>query len=138
MSVQACRVRGFGYNFDYEEPLFSFIKDEDKEEMFNNEYDFIDVLGLRFSYYDMHATPSDKNKLKLMVVSDGMSGDYKAVMFVTQVIDMYDTSGCADQGWVRDFRDDEWMRSCAKRHIETLLQRKFDKEPVELNLEYYS
>jgi hypothetical protein len=138
MSVQACRIRGFGYKFDYEYPLFSFIKGEDEEEILDNEYDFIDVLGLNFSYYDMHNTPSDKNKRKLMIITDGMNGNYKAVMFVTQVIDMYDTHGFYEQGWVRDFRNDDWLRKCAKRDIETLLQRKFDEEPIELDLEYYS
>lgn len=138
MSVQACRIRGVGYKFDYEHPLFSFIKGEDKEEILDNEYDFIDVLGLNFSYYDMCGTPSDKNKLKLMIVTDGMNGNYKAVMFITQVIDMYDTNGFYEQGWVREFRNDDRLRKCAKRYIETLLQRKFDEEPIELDLEYYS
>ena len=53
MSVQACRIRGVGYKFDYEYPLFSFIKGKDEEEILDNEYDFIDVLGLNFSYYDI-------------------------------------------------------------------------------------
>lgn len=138
MSVQACRIRGFGYKFDYEEHLFSFIKGEDEEEIFDNEYNFIDVLGLDFSYYDIHDTPSDKNKPKLMVVTDGMNGNYKAVMYITQVIDMYDTHGYYDQGWIRDFEDSEWLRKHAKEHIETFLQRKLDREPIELDFEYYS
>ena len=73
-----------------------------------------------------------------MIITDGMNGNYKAVMFVTQVIDMYDTHRFYEQGWVRDFRNDDWLRKCAKRDIETLLQRKFDEEPIELDLEYYS
>lgn len=138
MSVQACRIRGFGYKFNYDEPLFSFIKGEDEEEMFDNEYDFICVLGVNFSYYDMYDTPSDKKKPKLMVVTDGMNGDFKAVMFVTQVIDMFDTHGFYEQGWIRDFKDDEWLRERAKENIETFLQRKLDREPVELDFEHYS
>lgn len=138
MSVQACRIRGFGYKFDYEEHLFSFIKGEDEEEIFDNEYNFINVLGLNFSYYDMCDTPSDKNKPKLMVVTDGMNGNYKAVMFITQVIDMYDTHGFYEQGWIRYFEDSEWLRKRAKENIETFLQRKLDREPVELDFEHYS
>ena len=138
MSVQACRIRGFGYKFDYKEPLFSFIKGEDEEEIFDNEYNFTEVLGVNFGYYDMHDTPSDREKAKLMVVTDGMNGYFKAVLYITQVIDMYDTSGCYDQGWIRDFRNDDYIRKCAKEHIETFLQRKLDREPVELDFEYYS
>ena len=45
MSVQACRIRGFGYKFDYEYPLFSFIKGEDAESTFNN----INVFEAKFN-----------------------------------------------------------------------------------------
>lgn len=138
MSVQACRIRGFGYMFDFKEPLFSFIKGADDDWIFENEQSFIDVLGLEFSYYRMYDTSSNTKKAKLMVVTDGMNGEFKAVLYVTQVIDLYDTSGCHEQGWIRDFRNDDYIREYAKQNIETFLQRKLDREPRELDFEYYS
>lgn len=130
MSVQACRIFGYGYKFPAKEKLFSFL-DEDSE------YDFCDITGLNFSYYNMYDTPSDEKKCKLMVIVDGMGGEYKCVMFVTQVIDMYDSHGFYEQGWVRKFKDDEYVRMYAKKEIETLLQRELG-EPQEIELEHYS
>ena len=47
MSTQVSRIKGFGYKFSYDENLFSFIDNKDEE------YAFIDVIGLDYSYYDI-------------------------------------------------------------------------------------
>ena len=45
MSTQVCKIKGYGYKFNYNETLFSFLDKDD-------EYDFLEVIGKDFSYYD--------------------------------------------------------------------------------------
>lgn len=129
MSTQVCRIKGFGYKFDGNEKLFDFLKDEDDEE-----YNFLDVIGLEASYYDFKKQ-SDSNEPNLKVITDGMCGEYKYVMFVDEVSYIENTHG--DSFWVRKFRSDKWIKDYAKSKIETLLGRKLG-EPKEWDFQHYS
>lgn len=129
MSTQACRIKGFGYKLDYDEDVFSHIKNEDDEE-----YNFIDVIGLDGGYYDMRDLKSDTRTSPLRIFTDGMCGDYKYVIYVTEASYIENTHG--DERWVNKYRDDEFVREYAKQHIETLTGKSLD-EPIEVDFEHY-
>jgi hypothetical protein len=130
MSTQVSLVKGIGYKFEYDEDIFSFIKNIDDEE-----YDFIDVLNMSGCYYDMKKLKSDNRISPLRVYTDGMSGEYKYVLFVTEVSYLENSHG--DDRWRNKYRNDEYVKQYAKQHIETFLQRTMNDEPKELEFEHW-
>lgn len=128
MSIQACLIRGYGYRFDYSESLFSHIQDDDKE------YDFIEVIGLDEGYYSLRDNKNSKDAL-LGIVKDGMCGEYKYVLFITEASYIENTHG--DNFWRNEFRNDDYIRNYCKKNIETLLGRELG-EPTEHVFEHYS
>ncbi len=116
MSIQALSVKGVGYKIKPDEQVFSHISDSDIE------YDFIDILGLDGGYYDMKNLESDKNKSPLRVFIDGMNGDYKYILYVTEVHYIENTHG--DNFWKNKYRDDDFLRKYAQRHIELVTGKK--------------
>ena len=122
MSVQECRVKGYGYKLDSNEQLFSFITNKDAE------YDFADAVGMLGNYYNLRDTKSDSRLRLLRIFFTEENSTY--VLFVTESSYVQNTHG--DNYWVNKYRDDDFMRSNAKRQIETLLQRKLN-EPGEID-----
>lgn len=132
MSTQICKIKGYGYKFNYNEQLFNFI-DKDIEP------DFLEVIGKNFSYYDFRDWQSpDKKNLEplLAVITDGMCGEYKYVLFIEEVHYINNTHW--DDFWEINPRFDDWVIDCAKKKIETFLQRKLDIEPQMFSFKHYS
>lgn len=126
MSIQVSRVKGFGYKFDYKENLFSHIDNSD------DEYEFLEVIGLNYSYYEIK---EDKRKsLNLKVVTDRMSGEYVYVLYLEEVSYIENSHG--DEYWCNKYRYDDWVKKYAKEHIETFLGRKLG-EPQEFDFKHY-
>ena len=132
MSTQICKIKGFGYKFDYDEPLFSFIPDKDKE------YDFLDIVNKNFGYYSFrnyrHNDSPDKRLLS--VVIDGMGGEYKYVLYIEKV--EYVDNTHFDDYWELECRCDDWVKERAKNWIETFLQRKLDTEPQMFEFKHWN
>jgi len=128
MSVQACLIKGFGYKFNFDDLLFSHLDDEDKEE------EFIDVIGMYVSYYRLRDKESSQESF-LGIITDGMNGEYKYVMFITEASYIMNTHG--DHYWRHTYRMDEYIKNYAKQKIETLLGRTLG-EPEEHTFEHYS
>ena len=126
MSIQVSRVKGIGYKFNYEEPLFSFIKDKDKE------YDFIDIIGLNYSYYSVKKDNRDDSNLK--IITDGMDGEYKYVLFLEEA--SYIDNSHGDSYWCKKYKYDNHTKKYAKEHIETLLQRELG-DLMEFDFQHY-
>lgn len=126
MSIQVSRVKGIGYKFNYEEPLFSFIKDNDKE------YDFIDIIGLNYSYYSAKKDNRDDSNLK--IITDGMNGEYKYVLFLEEA--SYIDNSHGDSYWCKKYKYDNHTKKYAKENIETLLQRELGN-PIEFDFQHY-
>ena len=123
MSVQICEIRGYGYKFEFSDNLFSFINDD-------KESDFLDVINKNFSYYDFRDWQSqDKKNLEplLAVITDGMCGEYKYVLYIEQV--KYIENTHSDNFWKINPLFNEHIKEYAKQNIETFLQRKMNKEP---------
>ena len=129
MSIQACEIRGIGYKFDYNEDLFSFISDVEDEQ------EFIDVIDVAGGYYSMKDLKSNNKISPLRIFIDGMNGEYKYVLIVTEATYIENTHG--DNRWKNKYRDDEFIRKNAKKRIETLLQRKFEENPNDVVFEHY-
>lgn len=129
MSTQVCLISGYGYKFDYNTPLFSFINDIDQE------YDFLDVTGLTSGYYDLQDSISDRKKSKLAVIVDGMCGGYKYVMYITSA--SYVSNTHFGDPWHREFRNDDYIRNYCKQNIETLLIKPLG-DPKEFTFEHWS
>lgn len=132
MSIQICKIKGYGYKFDYKEQLFSFLNEDD-------EHDFLNVIGKNFSYYDFRDWQNqDKKNLEplLAVITDGMCGEYKYVLFIEEV--HYIENTMCDDYWEINPRFDEWVKENAQQKIETFLQRKFDEEPQMFSFKHYS
>lgn len=133
MSTQICKIIGYGYKFDYKSPIFSFIDNIDTE------YDFLDVIGKNFSYYQFRDWQcQDKNDLEplLAVISDGMNGEYKYVLFIQNA--HYIDNTHFDDYWEISPRFDDFVKDYAKNKIETFLQRKLDKEPQMFDFKHWS
>lgn len=62
-------------------------------------------------------------------IGDGMNGDYKYILIVTEATYVDNTH--YDDFWQNKFRNDEYVREYAKEKLETFLQRKMDTEPRE-------
>ena len=132
MSTQVCKIKGYGYKFNYNETLFSFL-DEDSE------YDFLEVIGKNFSYYEFRDWQSqDKKNLEplLAVITDGMCGEYKYVLYIEEVHYIENTHG--DDYWEINPRFDNYVKEYAQKHIETFLKRKLDIEPQMFKFEHWS
>lgn len=132
MSIQICKIKGYGYKFDYKEQLFSFLNEDD-------EHDFLNVIGKNFSYYDFRDWQNqDKKNLEplLAVITDGMCGEYKYVLFIEEV--HYIENTICDDYWKINPRFDEWVKENAQQKIETFLQRKLDIEPQMFSFKHYS
>jgi hypothetical protein len=129
MSTQVCRVKGYGYKFDYSENIFSFIDDKDIE------FDFIDIVGLYGSYYSLRDSNKTDCESNIMIFNDGMCREYKYVIYVTEASYIENSHG--DERWVRRFRNDNFIRTYAKSHIETLLQRKDIGYPIEVDFDHW-
>ena len=132
MSTQICKIKGYGYKFNYSEQLFNFI---DKD----NEFDFLEVIGKNFSYYDFRDWQSpDKKNLEplLAVITDGMCGEYKYVLFIEEVHYINNTHW--DDYWEINPRFDDWVKEITKNRIECFLQRKLDEEPQMFSFTHYS
>lgn len=132
MSTQICKIKGYGYKFNYKEQLFSFLNEDD-------EYDFLDVIGKNFSYYDFRDWQSpDKKNLEplLAVITDGMCGEYKYVLFIEEAHYINNTHW--DDYWEINPRFDDWVKEIAKKRIECFLQRKLDTEPQMFKFEHWS
>jgi len=118
MSTQATLIKGIGYKFKYDDNIFSHINNND------DEYDFIDVIGLDGSYYNMRNLKSDEKISPLRIFLDGYNGDYKYVLFVTEASYIENTHG--DDRWKNKYRNDDYVKKYAKQHIETLTGQKLD------------
>ena len=129
MSLQVCRIKGFGYKFDYENNLFSHIDNKDLES------DFIDIVGLHGGYYGFKKENSNKKEDNLKIISDGMNGEYKYVLYISEVSYVENTLG--DDFWTREFRNDEWIRKYAKENISILLGTELG-EAQEFDFLHYS
>jgi len=124
MSTQACLIKGFGYKFKHDDNIFSYIDNND------DEYDFIDVIGLDGSYYNMRNLKSDETISPLRIFLDGYSGEYKYVLFVTEASYIENTHG--DDRWKNKYRNDDYVKKYAKQHIETLIGKKLsDVQEIE-------
>lgn len=133
MSIQACKIRGYGYKFNYKDNIFSFIKDADIE------YDYLNIIGKNFSYYDFRDWQSqDKKNIEplLAVVIDGMNGEYKYVVYVENAHYIENTLG--DAYWDIYPRFDDWVKDHAQEKIEIFLQRKLDRKPQMFDFENWS
>ena len=130
MSLQACRIKGWGFKFKYDEPLFSFIKD------LNKESEFLCACHISVGYYFFRELiKNDFNYSYLYVITDGMDGAYKIVLFPTEVSYIENTLGDID--WKIDFNDKDLIRTNAKQIIEAFLQRKLDREIEYLDFEHW-
>lgn len=130
MSTQICKIRGIGYKFKYEDLPFSFLDDTDKE------YDFLEVINRNLNYYSLRDMKISEHEALLGVVIDGMGGEYKYVLIVTEATYVDNTH--YDEFWQHHFRDDEYVRQYAKEKIETFLQRKLDSEPEIVEFKHYN
>lgn len=132
MSTQACKIRGYGYKFNYKDNIFSFIKDADIE------YDYLNIIGKNFSYYDFRDWQSqDKKNIEplLAVVIDGMDGEYKYVIYIENAHYIENTLG--DAYWDINPRFDNWVKDRAQKKIEIFLQRKLDRKPQMFDFEHW-
>jgi hypothetical protein len=132
MSTQVCKIRGYGYKFNYKDNIFSFIKDADIE------YDYLNIIGKNFSYYDFRDWQSqDKKNIEplLAVVIDGMNGEYKYVIYVENAHYIENTLG--DAYWDINPRFDDWVEDNAQEKIEIFLQRKLDRKPQMFDFEHW-
>ena len=120
-------IRGIGYKFEYSERLFPHLKDDEKE------YSFIDLLDLRQGYYSLHERGSD-NQECLAIISDGMSGEYTYVLFITEASYIENSHG--DSFWRHTFRNDDYIKKYAQQKIELLLNRELP-EPEEVVFEHW-
>lgn len=132
MSTQACKIRGYGYKFNYKDNIFSFIKDADIE------YDYLNIIGKNFSYYDFRDWQSqDKKNIEplLVVIIDGMNGEYKYVVYVENAHYIENTLG--DAYWDINPRFDDWVKDRAQEKIEIFLQKKLDRKPQMFDFEHW-
>lgn len=131
MSTQICKIRGYGYKFDYKEQLFPFLKEDD-------EYDFLNVINKNFNYYSFRDWQcQDKKKIEplLAVIIDGMGGEYKYVLYIEEV--HYVDNTHFDDYWEIHPRFDDWVKERAKDKIELFLQRKLDREPQMFDFKHW-
>ena len=97
------------------------------------------VIGKNFSYYDFRDWQNqDKKNLEplLAVITDGMCGEYKYVLFIEEVHYINNTHW--DDYWEIHPRFDDWVKELTKEKIECFLQRKLDEEPQMFSFTHYS
>lgn len=129
MSTQACNIKGYGYKFNYDDLLFEHIKDLDLE------YDLLEVIALNGSYYNTRDLKGGDRVSPLRVYSDGMNGEFKYVLYVTEAHYIENTHG--DNYWKNKYRNDDYVKKYAKQHIETFLNRKIDRDIENVDFEYW-
>ena len=127
MSLQVCRIKGYGVKLEYGENIFTHINDKDKEQ------EFLEILKLDYSYYSLKKRISDD--AFFAVIMDGMNGEYKYVMYITEVSYIENTHG--DDYWCNKYRDDKWIREYAKENIEIVMGRDVG-ELHEIDFKHYS
>ena len=131
MSIQICKIRGYGYKFSYDTQLFSFLSKDD-------EHDFLNVINKNFNYFSFRNWQNqDKNNIEplLAVIVDGMGGEYKYVLYIENV--HYVDNTHFDDYWEINPRFDDWVKERAKDKIEMFLQRKLDEKPQMHNFKHF-